>query len=36
MQVVFMNEYKSYEIGNQMFFYAMFSFPKTKNEWHKC
>ena len=31
-QVVFINECKSYEISNQMFFNVMFSFLKTKDE----
>ena len=30
MQVVFINEYKSCEIGNQMFFNVIFSFSKTR------
>ena len=32
MQVVFMNECKSYKISSQMFFNAMFWFLKTKDE----
>ena len=32
MQVVFINECRSCEIGNQMFFNAMLSFSKTKEE----
>ena len=32
MQVVFINECKSYETSNQMIFNAMFSFLKTKDE----
>ena len=32
MQVVFINQHKSCEISNQMFFNVMFSFSKTKNE----
>ena len=31
MQVVFINECKSREISNQMFFNVMFSFSKTKS-----
>ena len=31
MQAVFINECKSCEISNQIFFYAMFSFSKTKD-----
>ena len=31
MQVVFINECKSCEISNQMFFNSMFSFSKTRN-----
>ena len=32
MQVVFINECKYGEIGNQIFFNVMFSFSKTKDE----
>ena len=32
MQVVIINECKSCEISNQMFFNVMFPFSKTKNE----
>ena len=32
MQVVFINECKSYEISNEMFFNVMFSILKTKDE----
>ena len=32
MQVLFINECKSYVISNQMFFNVMFSFLKTKDE----
>ena len=32
MQVVFINDCKSYKISNQMFFNAMFSFSKAKDE----
>ena len=32
MQMVFINECKSYETSNQMIFNAMFSFLKTKDE----
>ena len=32
MQVVFINECKSCEISNQMFFNAIFPFSKTKDE----
>ena len=32
MQMVFMNECKSSEISNQMFFNVMFSFAKTKDK----
>ena len=32
MHVVFINECKSCEISNQMFFSVMFSFSKTKGE----
>ena len=32
MIVVFMNECKSCEISNQMFFYGLFLFLKTKGE----
>ena len=35
MQVVFINECKSCEISNQMFFNVMFSLSKTKRLWHK-
>ena len=32
MQVVFINECRSCEISNQMFFDALFSFSKTQDE----
>ena len=32
MYVVFINECKSYEISNQMFFNVIFSFSKAKEE----
>ena len=32
MQVVFINECKSYEINSQMFFNVLFSFLKTKDQ----
>ena len=32
IKVMFINEYKSCEICNQMFFDVMFSFSKTKDE----
>ena len=32
MQTVFINDRKSCEISNQMFFNEMFSFTKTKDE----
>ena len=33
MQLVFINECKSCEISNQMFFNVMFSFLKVKDDW---
>ena len=32
MQVMFINECKSYKINNQILFNVMFSFSKTKDE----
>ena len=32
MQMVFISEFKSFEISNQIFFNVVFSFLKTKDE----
>ena len=36
MQVVFINECKSYEISNQMFFNVILSFSKTTDKHKYC